>query len=80
MEINDMEFEKKLNALLEQNAKTRVNGNVTSERTRTVAKEGLRAAFKVLRLQLGYKIQGPANLEERHIRFCRISERGGPVG
>lgn len=63
-----MEFEKKLNALLEQNAKTRVNGNVTSERTRTVAKEGLRAAFKVLWLQLGYKIQDPANLEERHIK------------
>jgi integrase len=68
MEINDMEFDKKLNALLEQNAKTRVNGNVTSERTRTVAKEGLRAGFNVLRLQLGYKIQDPANLEERHIK------------
>ena len=63
-----MEYEKKLNAILEQNAKTRVNGNVTSERTRTAAKEALRAAFKVLWLQLGYKIQDPANLEERHIK------------
>lgn len=63
-----MEYEKKLNAILEQNAKTRVNGNVTSERTRTAAKEALRAAFKVLWSQLGYKIQDPANLEERHIK------------
>ena len=62
-----MEYEKQLNAILEQNAKTRVNGNVASERTHTAAKEALRAAFKVL-FHCGYKIQDPANLEERHIK------------
>lgn len=62
-----MEYEKKLNAILEANAKTRVNGKVASERTHTAAKEALRTAFALL-VRLGYKIQDPANLEEKHVK------------
>jgi len=62
-----MEYEKKLNAILEKNAKTRVNGKVASERTHTAAKEALRTAFRLL-CRIGYRIQDPANLEEKHIK------------
>lgn len=62
-----MTYETKLNAILEQNAKTRVNGNVASERTHTAAKDALRTAFRLL-VRLGYRIQDPANLEEKHIK------------
>jgi integrase len=62
-----MEYEKKLNEILEKNAKTRVNGKVASERTHTAAKETLRTAFRLL-FRKGYRIQDPANLEEKHIK------------
>lgn len=62
-----MEYEKKLDAILEKNAGTRVNGKVASHRRHTVAKETLRTGFKLL-VRLGFKIQDPANLEEKHIR------------
>ena len=66
-----MEYEKKLNAILEANAKTRVNGKVASERTHTAAKETLRTAFKLL-VRLGYKVQDPANLEEKHVKAAVV--------
>lgn len=44
----------------------RVDGKVASERTQTLMGEVLRAAFRTLH-QLGYKIQDPRNLGDRHI-------------
>ena len=46
--------------------KFRVNGKVASERTQTLTKDVVFAAFRQWH-ELGYKIQDPKNLGERHI-------------
>lgn len=46
--------------------KFRVNGKVASERTQTLTKDVVFAAFRQWH-ELGYKIQDPKNLRERHI-------------
>lgn len=45
----------------------RVNGRPASERTRTNVKEVVYAVFRLLHM-LGYRIQHPKNLTERHVR------------
>lgn len=57
---------KKLNLLLSENAHTRVNGRVASDRTTTCAGESLRAVFKAL-WALGYRLDEPKNLSEKHL-------------
>lgn len=62
-----MDLIAKLNTILAEHAHTRVNGNVASQRTATAAGESLRATFRLL-VQLGYRLQAPQNLEEKHIK------------
>jgi len=62
-----MELITKLNEIIDANAHIRVNGKVSSHRTATAYGEGLRPAFKLLR-ELGYRIQDPRNIEEKHIK------------
>lgn len=66
-----MSIVEKLNAILAEHAATRVNGKVASERTHTAAKESLRASFRQLG-ELGYRLEDPRNLAEKHIKaLCR---------
>lgn len=62
-----MELITKLNEIIDANAHIRVNGKVSSHRTATAYGEGLRPAFKLLP-ELGYRIQDPRNIEEKHIK------------
>jgi integrase len=55
-----------VNAIMESAGTRRVNGKVASERTQTLTKEVVNAAIRRLH-ELGYKIQDPKNLGERHI-------------
>lgn len=57
----------KLLEIIHANAGTRQNGRVASERTFTARKESLQASFKQL-AELGFKLQEPANLQEKHIK------------
>lgn len=59
-------FMQKVNAIMESTGTRRVNGKVASERTQTLTKEVVSAAIRLLH-ELGYKIQDPKNLGERHI-------------
>lgn len=59
-------WEQKVNGVMEIAGKRRVNGKVASERTQTLTKEVVYAAIRRLH-ELGYKIQDPKNLGERHI-------------
>lgn len=59
-------FMQKVNAIIESAGTRRVNGKVASERTQTLTKEVVNAAIRLLH-ELGYKIQDPKNLGERHI-------------
>lgn len=60
-----------LNKLLAKHSGTRVNGRVASDRTSSSYGEGLRAMFKKL-LSLGYKLEKPENLSERHVEaLCK---------
>lgn len=52
--------------IISTNAQTRQNGKVASERTYSVRKESLLSCFKDL-IQLGYRLQDPANLSEKHV-------------
>ena len=62
----------KLNGLLAKHAHTLVSGNVASERTITAAGDSLRASFRCL-IKLGYRLQDPANLGEKHIgALCKF--------
>lgn len=54
-----------VNAIL--STMTRVNGKAASERTKTLTKDVVYASFRQLH-RLGYKIQDPKNLIEKHIR------------
>jgi site-specific recombinase XerD len=55
-----------LNANLEKHAGTRTNGKVASERTKSAIGESLRADFRRL-AELGYMLQKPDNLRDKHI-------------
>lgn len=61
----------KLNKLLAKHASTRVNGSVASDRTIAAAGESLKASFTRL-IKLGYRLQDPENLAEKHIEaLCK---------
>ncbi|APR93803.1 hypothetical protein PATSB16_04590 [Pandoraea thiooxydans] len=57
-----------LQALIDAHAGVRVNGKVASFRTRDVAATEVFAAFNTLRESLGFKLQSPRNLSEKHIQ------------
>lgn len=56
-----------LDALLAKHAGTRVNGSVASDRTSEAARDSLHASFARL-AKLGYRLQKPENLGEKHIK------------
>lgn len=60
-----------LNGLLHKHATTRVNGRVASDRTATAAGESLRASFRQL-VALGYKLEDPRNITNKHIKALCI--------
>ncbi len=60
-----------LNGLLQKHASTRLNGRVASERSATAAGESLRASFRRL-VALGYKLEDPRNITNKHIRALCI--------
>jgi integrase len=62
-----MELIALLNIILATHAHTRVNGKVASERTVQAAGEALRAIFRLL-VKLGYRLEDPRNLGEKHIK------------
>lgn len=55
-------------AIIGANAGKRVDGNVASFRTRDQAAVVIFAAFKTLHDKLGYRLQNPRNLSERHVK------------
>jgi len=59
-------WQQKVDEIMKLVGPRRVNGKVASERTQTMSKEVLSAAIRVLH-EIGYKIQDPKNLGERHI-------------
>lgn len=59
-------WQQKVNDIMKSAGSRRVNGKVASERTQTLTKDVVYAAFRRLH-ELGYKIQDPKNLGERHI-------------
>src|SRR5471030_840183 len=67
----DDKFDNSLNGILKENALTRRNGRVASDRTTTSYGEVLRYAFSTL-FELGFKLQNPVNLTETHVgALCR---------
>jgi len=66
-----MDLMTKLNAILEENAHIRVNGNRASRRTATAAGETIRTHYRRLN-ELGYRLLDPTNLGHRHIEaLCK---------
>lgn len=64
-------WKKLLNAILAKYAGKRVNGNVASQSTITSMGQALHTCFNDLH-GLGYKLQDPANLSDKHIAaLCR---------
>ncbi|MFC5477203.1 integrase domain-containing protein [Massilia suwonensis] len=61
-----------LNAILQANAGTRTNGKVASERTKSAIGEALHADFRRLSA-LGFKLQKPDNLGDKHVRALCMS-------
>lgn len=59
-------WQQKVDELMKLVGSRRVNGRVASERTQTLTKDVVYAAIRRLH-ELGYKIQDPKNLGERHI-------------
>lgn len=59
-------WQQKVDEIMKLVGPRRVNGKVASERTQTMSKEVLSTAIRLLH-ELGYKIQDPKNLGERHI-------------
>ncbi len=57
-----------LQALIDAHAGVRVNGNVASFRTRQLVATELFSVFNTLRESLGFKLQSPQNLSEKHIQ------------
>jgi integrase len=60
-------WQQKVNEFMKSAGAFRVNGKKASERTQTLTKDVLCAAIRRLH-DLGYKIQDPKNLGERHIQ------------
>lgn len=56
-----------LNMILAAHAHKRVNGKQASERTAEAAGEALRAIFGLL-VELGYRLEDPRNIGEKHIK------------
>lgn len=56
-----------LSSILAENAMTRTNGRVASDRTTTAYGEVLRMGFDVLH-NLGFRLENPRNLNETHIK------------
>jgi site-specific recombinase XerD len=66
-----------VNQILNKYASTRVNGRVASERSITAAGESLRASFRQL-IKLGYKLEKPTNLSQKHIEaLCKLWLQSG---
>lgn len=63
-----MRWESKVNEILAEHSVRRVNGRIASERTKTMTKEVIYAAFRRLH-SLGLKIENPQNLGNRHIEI-----------
>ena len=61
-------WQNKVNETMKSAGKFRVNGKVASERTQTLTKDVVFAAFRQWH-ELGYKIQDAKNLGERHIEI-----------
>ncbi|WP_312164986.1 phage integrase N-terminal domain-containing protein [Massilia timonae] len=59
-------WQQKVDEIMKVVGSRRVNGRVASERTQTLTKDVVYAAIRRLH-ELGYKIQDPKNLGERHI-------------
>lgn len=60
-----------LNAILQKHSGTRTNGKVASERTKSAIGEALRADFRRLAV-LGFRLQRPENLGEKHVEaLCK---------
>jgi site-specific recombinase XerC len=64
-----------LNAILQKHSGTRTNGKVASERTKSAIGEALRADFRRL-CDLGFKLQRPENLGEKHVTALCSSWHG----
>lgn len=60
-----------LNMLLAANAHKRVNGRQASERTAEAAGEVLHTIFRLL-VELGYRLEDPRNISEKHIRVLCV--------
>ena len=66
-----------LNAILDTHSGTRTNGKIASERTKSAIGEALRADFNRLST-LGYKLQKPDNLSDKHISaLCKAWHNDG---
>lgn len=61
-----------VNAILQTHSGTRTNGKVASERTKSAIGEAIRADFRRL-IYLGFKLQKPENLSEKHIGALCVS-------
>lgn len=59
-------WKKEVERVIDTQGRTRVNGKVASERTRRLTREVLVAAINRLH-ELGYKVQDPKNIGERHV-------------
>ncbi len=59
-------WKEKVNKIMAETGPVRMNGKVASERTQTLTKEVVYASIRRLHV-LGYKIQDPENLGDRHI-------------
>ncbi|RYF52128.1 MAG: hypothetical protein EOO38_01295 [Cytophagaceae bacterium] len=64
----DVTFGQKLTSIFDDHVNTRVNGKQASTRTVQAMTEGLRGNFRLLRGELGFKLQDPVNLREVHIQ------------
>lgn len=63
-----MVWQSKVNQVLAENSASRGNGRIASERTQSMNKEVVFAAFRRLH-NLGHKIQNPHNFGDRHIQI-----------
>lgn len=61
-------WRKELQRLIDKHAGERLNGKVASSRTREATATELFAAFNTLHDDLGFKLQNPKNLGEKHIQ------------
>lgn len=57
-----------LNGLFALHASVRVNGKTASDRTQEVTREVMMASFRCLADDLGFHMENPANLGERHLK------------